>query len=545
MKNKTLKILFISFLLATCFQTAAFSWERLGVEVFGIGLFEARWLFNSSKELSVDQSVVSRSLYDPFVSAVNNWNDVRGSSFHMDTHQATYCGPGWDSINCISMVPLPSFVGGATIPSFFSSMGIPPVAHVFSVDITLNSTLNWEREELTRDVIESHPTVTREKMNFKNVSQHELGHFVMLGHNYTLSTMTTHYSDGMYDLKGDDMFGIRSMYPDGNFPEYDLSLTHYKVHHWLGPPERSQLVRVPSPSPERLFTGDPVTFSFTAENRGADVGFPVSLAYFLSKDKVIDPQEDRELAMRDLSTFPQGGHVVFSETVPIPEDLATGGTHYIGVIIDYGSQLTEFDEDNNYLTIAKPIEILTKINLIDGNYNAESGASIELRSSATGELVERVRTQFAGGINPPQIAEFVIEEPCTYKIFPYRFYQIAEGTINPGDRAVIELDKERYAYIHSSMASGPVDAQIQVWDCSGDLVASGSGSDFSFYTGGGCFWEGFSYTATYNEISRSGVVYSAEHEDVVFTKKTQPWTPPINLQGPDGDPEPGGMGGLF
>lgn len=108
--------------------------------------------------------------------------------------------------------------------------------------------------------------------------------------------------------------------------------------------------------PSAAKPGESILVSNTVKNSGSKAAGPFTVGIYLSKDKVIEPGKDRLIAGRKVPGLAAGAATKVQTKVQLPEDLAKG-TYYIGLVVDPGRAVTEFNEANNVGISKNPLQV--------------------------------------------------------------------------------------------------------------------------------------------------------------------------------------------
>jgi hypothetical protein len=127
---------------------------------------------------------------------------------------------------------------------------------------------------------------------------------------------------------------------------------------WTGGPDL--LIKLFIPPLIKSEGGKPIFITEITANGGITTAGPSITRYFISKDEVIDPNQDRSIGERNISSLgageeSDGGTKEFI----LPGDIPAG-TYYLGACADANQSVVELDEQNNCeinkLAIVVPME---------------------------------------------------------------------------------------------------------------------------------------------------------------------------------------------
>jgi M6 family metalloprotease-like protein len=109
--------------------------------------------------------------------------------------------------------------------------------------------------------------------------------------------------------------------------------------------------------PSQGKAGDYILMTYSIANYGFEAAKDVTVGFYLSRNKFIDPAEDRRMAISRLPTVPARSVQAKQAVVKIPSWLFPR-RYYLGVVADTGNAIFEVNKNNNSRSSKTRIEIL-------------------------------------------------------------------------------------------------------------------------------------------------------------------------------------------
>jgi hypothetical protein len=108
--------------------------------------------------------------------------------------------------------------------------------------------------------------------------------------------------------------------------------------------------------PSQSKAGDSILVSYRIANYGYKAAKDVSVGFYLSKNKFINPAEDRRMAISRLPTVPARTVRLRQTAVRVPSGVFPR-MYYLGVVADTGNAIFEVNKKNNSRSSKTRIEI--------------------------------------------------------------------------------------------------------------------------------------------------------------------------------------------
>lgn len=215
-------------------------------------------------------------------------------------------------------------------------------------------------------------------VTFGAVAMHELGHLLPLFHEnreYNMegdATAHLHTNDGKVRFYAGEDAGDGEAYLYGettNSNLEDLGVSHWKYKGEDGEYSDHELTRIYEEKSDnslgwkgfegekrfRVNKGQIVRPQFTFENNGLNTQFAVEIGYYISTNDRITTS-DTLIATHEFPTIGRDNVRTMAKSVTIPNNIASGQTYWLGVIIDRVGAIDEHTEWNNATRI--PIYVL-------------------------------------------------------------------------------------------------------------------------------------------------------------------------------------------
>lgn len=228
-------------------------------------------------------------------------------------------------------------------------------------DIYMDSTCSWDYLNSRSANIAYGGT----KRPFQTTALHEIGHSMGLGHVNSLYnlmgedyTFVSSNNDTMYSDVGEDATsGLRALYGSMSSGYEDLALSHWRYSYADGQYSRHARTRLYNSSSVELTKystaldqtysvtkGSSIQAEVTIENNGTVAQYNY-IKFYVSTDRTISTS-DTLLSSSYMYASPDSP-LTSVYTTSIPSTLTSGGTYYLGAIVDPTGSLTEVNENNN------------------------------------------------------------------------------------------------------------------------------------------------------------------------------------------------------
>lgn len=313
---------------------------------------------------------------DALVNANNRWNQAPGKfTFGIRNWGEKYVSRG-NSQNEIWFTSSQSKLDGAPATCYRRALCSGNTAKWLEKDILFDANRKWSYG-LNMDTKIAYGGDWRQ---WHSTALHEMGHALGLAHtNNTYNIMGSdqthlHANDGKVRYYPGEDAGNGEVFlygKTGNSKPNDLGVSHWKygdkdgeysVHWWTWLYKENGEDSAPFEELGEnkwrflLKRGSKYKVQFTFENNGYYDKSDVKTAWYLSTNRNITTKD--RLIRTGTLTLNRNKVYTAKHTITIPNDLQVGDVYYIGVIVDYTNNITEFSGTNNATHLPVPLKIV-------------------------------------------------------------------------------------------------------------------------------------------------------------------------------------------